>query len=163
VPVLVIEKAFLPDSGGPGRKRGGLAQIVATRKLTDDAEPCHVGLYPNAVMAPMDGLFGGKPGRAGAAWITESNGDKRDLGVGALSRFTQTDQRGDLVLAGGSGFGDPWTRSYEEVQRDLDEGYVTAKGAQEDYGCVIGKNGRIDRAASDARRGARELVPEPAE
>ena len=46
---------------------------------------------------------------------------------------------------------------------DLDEGYVTAKGAQEDYGCVIGKNGRIDRAASDARRGARELVPEPAE
>ncbi len=163
VPVLVVEKAFLADSGGPGRKRGGLAQIVATRKLSDDTGDCHVGLYPNAVMAPMSGLFGGKPGRSGAAWFTDSDGERRDLGVGALSRFTLTDQRGDLVLAGGSGFGDPWTRSYEEVQRDLDEGYITAKGAREDYGCVVGDDGRIDRAASDARRAARELVPEPAE
>ncbi len=162
VPVLVIEKAFLPDSGGPGRKRGGLAQIVATRKLSDDSEACHVGLYPNAVMASMDGLFGGKPGRPGAAWITDGDGTKTDLGVGALARFTRTDQRGDLVLAGGSGFGDPWTRSYDEVQRDLDEGYVTTTGARDDYGCVVDQNGRIDRDASDAHRAARARVREPA-
>ena len=162
VPVLVIEKAFLPDSGGPGRKRGGLAQMVATRKLSDDSEACHVGLYPNAVMASMDGLFGGKPGRPGAAWITDGDGTKTDLGVGALARFTRTDQRGDLVLAGGSGFGDPWTRSYDEVQRDLDEGYVTTTGARDDYGCVVDQNGRIDRDASDAHRAARARVREPA-
>ena len=163
VPVLVIEKAFLSDSGGPGRNRGGLAQIVATRKLSDDTGDCHVGLYPNAVKVPMSGLFGGKAGRSGAAWITESNGEKRDLGVGALARFTRTDQRGDLVLAGGSGFGDPWTRNYDEVQRDLDEGYVTAKGARDDYGCVVDDTGCIDRKASEAHRSARARKREPAE
>ena len=43
VPVVVIEKALLPDSGGPGRKRGGLAQIVSTRKLSDNDELGLVG------------------------------------------------------------------------------------------------------------------------
>ena len=163
VPVLVIEKALLPDSGGAGHRRGGLAQIVATRKLNDDAEPCQVGLYPNGVKAPMTGLFGGKPGRRGAARFTDSGGEKTDLGVGTLVRFTRTDQRGDLVLAGGSGYGDPCTRSYDAVQRDLDEGYVTERGAFEDYGCVVGDDGRIDRDASDERRAKRAKVREPAE
>ena len=39
VPVLVEEKAFLPDSGGPGRSRGGLGQRVRFRKLHDDGLP----------------------------------------------------------------------------------------------------------------------------
>lgn len=151
VPVQVVEKAFLPDSGGPGRQRGGLAQIVSTRKLDGD-EPCQVGLYPNGVKAPMEGHFGGKPGRPGSAWFIDSSGEKRDLGVGALARYTRSDQRGDLVLAGGSGFGDPWTRDYDDIQRDLDEGYVTAQGARDDYGCIVNEHGRIDRTASDARR-----------
>ncbi|NKB55790.1 MAG: methylhydantoinase [Alphaproteobacteria bacterium] len=163
VPVLVIEKAFLSDSGGPGRKRGGLAQIVATRKLNDDGEACQVGLYPNGVKAPMAGLFSGKPGRAGQALVTESDGTKTDLGVGALTRLIQTDQRADLFLAGGSGFGDPWTRTYDEVQRDLDEGYISADGARHDYGCVVEADGRIDQEASDSLRMKNVKVREPAE
>ena len=158
VPVLVEEKSLLPDSGGPGRKRGGLAQIVATRKLRDDEEPCQVGLYPNGVKAPMQGHYGGKPGRSGAARFIESDGSTSDLGVGALAHFTNTGQRGDLVLAGGSGYGDPWTRDYEDVQRDLDEGYVTAEGAEADYGCIVDMDGQIDRPASDDRRATRQAA-----
>ena len=158
VPVLVEEKSLLPDSGGPGRKRGGLAQIVATRKLRDDEEPCQVGLYPNGVKAPMQGHYGGKPGRSGAARFIESDGSTSDLGVGALAHFTNTGQRGDLVLAGGSGYGDPWTRDYEDVQFDLDEGYVTAEGAEADYGCVVDMDGQIDRSASDDRRATRQAA-----
>ena len=40
------------------------------------------------------------------------------------------------------------------VESDLANGYITAAGAA-DYGCVVGPDGRIDRAASEARR--REL------
>ena len=154
VPVVVIEKALLPDSGGPGRKRGGLAQIVSTRKLSDNDELCQVGLYPNGVKAPMQGLYGGRPGRSGSARFMESDGSVRDLGVGALAHFTETHQRGDLILSGGSGYGDPWSRDYDDVQRDLDEGYVTASGAKTDYGCVVSANGKVDRTASDALRKA---------
>lgn len=163
VPVLVIEKSFVPDSGGAGRKRGGLAQVVVTRKLRDDGEPCHVGLYPNGVKAPMDGLFGGKPGHSGSGWIVDGDGEHIDLGVGALTKLAQTDRRANLVLAGGSGFGDPRTRTYEEVQKDLDEGYITPGGALQDYSCVVETNGRIDRGASDALRTENITVREPAE
>jgi 5-oxoprolinase (ATP-hydrolysing) len=163
VPVVVVEKAFLPDSGGPGRKRGGLAQIVATRKLFDDKEACQVGLYPNGVKAPMAGLFGGKPGHSGKASITDGDGVTTDLGVGALTRLSATDQRADLQLAGGSGFGDPWTRRYEEIQHDLNDGYITPDGAFEDYGCVVREDGEIDRHASDARRETRLKLRESAE
>ena len=152
VPVLVVKKEFLPDSGGPGHKRGGLAQVVETRKLRDDHEPCQVGLYPNGVNAPMRGLYGGKPGRPGSARFTESDGSTQDLGVGALARYTNTGQLSDLILAGGSGYGDPWSRSYEDVQSDLDDGYVTVDGAETDYGCVVGADGQIDRTASKKRR-----------
>ena len=72
-------------------------------------------------------------------------------------------QRGDLVLAGGSGFGDPWTRSFDEVQRDLDEGYVTAKGARDDYGCIVDDSGQIDCDASEACRAKHAMVHEPTE
>ncbi len=163
VPVQVVEKAFIADSGGPGRKRGGLAQIVSTRKLLDDGEPCQVGLYPNGVKAPMAGLFGGKPGRSGSAHVTDKDGTEENLGVGALTKLTRTDQRADLLLAGGSGFGNPWTRSYDEVQHDLDEGYISADGARQDYGCVVGEENQIERGASDALRTSHSKVHGPAE
>jgi len=163
VPVLVIEKGLVPDSGGPGRKRGGLAQVVVTRKLRNDGEPCHVGLYPNGVKAPMDGLFGGKPGLSGSAWIVDSDGEQIDLGVGALTKLAQTDRRANLILAGGSGFGDPRTRTYEEVQQDLDEGYITPDSALRDYGCVVEADNWINQEASDALRAKNTQVREPAE
>ena len=72
--------------------------------------------------------------------------------MGALVRYTDTDQLGDLILAGGSGYGDPWSRSYEDVQNDLDAGYVSVDGAETDYGCVVGADGQIDRTASKKRR-----------
>ena len=38
VPALVIEKAFMADSGGAGRRRGGLGQVISARKLENDGE-----------------------------------------------------------------------------------------------------------------------------
>ena len=49
VPVLVLEKAYLPDSGGPGRHRGGLGQRVRIRKLEDDGQTTLVSVYPEGV------------------------------------------------------------------------------------------------------------------
>ena len=152
VPVLVTEKRLVPDTGGPGRKRGGLSQIVTTRKLHADDLPCQVGLYPNGVRVPIEGLFDGRPGGRGSATLVAADGGRTDLGIGGLSQLCDTGQRTELVMAGGAGFGDPWTRALDDVQRDLDEGLVTPAGASRDYGCVVGPDGRIDRPASEALR-----------
>ena len=58
--ILVVCKEFIIDSAGAGYKRGGLGQIVKVRKLYKDNILCKAGIYPNGVMSPIKGLFGGK-------------------------------------------------------------------------------------------------------
>ena len=152
MPVLVIEKTLVADSGGPGAHRGGLSQQLVTRKRDDDGVTCQVGLYPNGVTVGIDGLFGGASGMLARAWIEQSDGQARDMGVGGLGHLTSIDQTATIRLAGGSGYGDPLTRDYDSVQRDLDDGYVTPEGARRDYGCVVMPCGTIDREASEGLR-----------
>ena len=54
-------------------------------------------------------------------------------------------------------------RPIEEVQRDLDGGYVSRQGAERDYGGAVGGDGRIDAAASEALRNRRAHEPEAAQ
>ncbi len=61
VPVPVIEKSYLTDSGGAGKHRGGLGQRVRLRKIADDDLATLVSLYPEGVNNPIPGLFGGMP------------------------------------------------------------------------------------------------------
>ena len=166
VPAIVIEKAFLADSGGPGCQRGGLGQVISARKLDDDGKPCQVGLYPMGVLKQVQGLFGGRPGGRSGGTVGRFDGAARDVGVGALSVLETPEEYAELRVAGGSGFGDPLERAFEAVQRDLDAGYVTAKGAERDYGCVVGADGVVDRAASERRRAGRAgrasgIAPDP--
>jgi 5-oxoprolinase (ATP-hydrolysing)/N-methylhydantoinase A len=145
VPILVLEKNYLADTAGPGRKRGGLGQIVRARKLFDDGRPAQVGLYPNGVLVQTPGLFGGRPGSLpGAAVRNAPDRQGEEVGIGALVTLTSASEIAELRLAGGSGFGDPLQRPVEAVQRDLDSGYVTPQAARREYGCVIDGNGRID-------------------
>ena len=156
VPALVIEKAFVTDSGGPGRRRGGLGQVISARKLEDDAKPCQVGLYPMGVLRPVPGLFGGRPGGRSGGTVGRFDGAARDVGVGALAVLDTPEEYAELRVAGGSGFGDPMERPVEAVQRDLDAGYVSAEGARREYGCVVGEDGAIDRVASERLRASRK-------
>ena len=156
VPALVIEKAFMADSGGPGRQRGGLGQVISARKLENDGRPCQVGLYPTGVLKPVAGLFGGRSGGRAGGIVGRFDGATRDVGVGALSVLETTVEYAELRVAGGSGFGDPMERPIEAVQRDLDAGYVTAEGAEREYGCVVDADGIIDRAASERLRTSRK-------
>ena len=159
VPALVLEKAFVADSGGPGRQRGGLGQVIAARKLENDGKSCQVGLYPNGVLRPVAGLFGGRPGGRAGGLVGRSDGATEDVGLGALSVLETAAEHAELRVAGGSGFGDPLTRPFEAVQRDLDADHVTEEGARRDYGCIVGADGTIDRAASERLRADRTGRP----
>jgi 5-oxoprolinase (ATP-hydrolysing)/N-methylhydantoinase A len=163
-PILVLEKAYLSDSGGPGRQRGGLGQAIRARRLFDDDRPTQVGLYPNGVAVATNGLFGGKPGAAARAAVrTDHAAQVSDLGIGALATLKSPNDVAELDMAGGSGYGDPLVRPLEAVQSDLDDGYVTSEGARRDYGCVVGKDGRIDAAASEMLRAKKVGELEPAD
>jgi 5-oxoprolinase (ATP-hydrolysing)/N-methylhydantoinase A len=153
VPVLVIEKAYVPDSGGPGRHRGGLGQRVTLRKLYGDGLPTLASVYPEGVGIQVPGLFGGKPGRSAGGVVRDESGKILiDCGTGQLVSTTTDQEIVEVHLSGGSGFGSPFERPLAAIARDLAEGYITAEAAARDYGVVIGADGKLDEAASAQRR-----------
>jgi 5-oxoprolinase (ATP-hydrolysing)/N-methylhydantoinase A len=151
-PAVVLEKAYAPDTAGPGCHRGGVGQVVRFRKRRTDERELLAGVYPEGVGIAYAGLDSGRAGGAVRATLTTGSGTE-DLGTGRLVIMRRDDEIVEIVLAGGAGFGDPLARPYDRIDADLAEGYVTAEGAARDYGVVVGKDGRVDRAASDRRRG----------
>ena len=142
VPVLVIEKTYLADSGGPGRHRGGLGQRVRLRKLADDGLTTLVSVYPEGVDHVPDGLFGGRAGGAARGAVRDGTGT-RDCGTGDLVSITRTDEVVEVVLAGGAGYGEPGERDRAAVADDVRDGRVTSEAAARDYGYEVGARTRV--------------------
>ena len=141
VPVLVLEKSYVTDSGGPGRHRGGLGQRVRLRKLRDDGQPAIASLYPEGVAIDTPGLFRGKAGGGACGGVRSAPGEPfEDVGTGQLITLANTSQEVELVLAGGSGFGDPAERDPRAVAEDVADGYVSAGAAEREYAVVIAEN-----------------------
>jgi 5-oxoprolinase (ATP-hydrolysing) len=136
-PVLVLEKSFVTDSGGPGSHRGGLGVRTRLRKLYDDGLPTLASVYPEGVGVTVEGLHGGLPGGGVRGVVLDPAGNvTRDCGTGELVTLTRTDQIVEVQLAGGAGFGNPHDRSRELVEQDIAEGFVSPRAAERAYGYV---------------------------
>jgi len=125
VPMVIEEKAFIADSGGAGRYRGGPAQRLRFRSVA--TQPITMTIRHERVTYPPRGLLGGKPGAAG-----------RDLLDGEpIAAKSRTElQSGQVVTfetAGGGGMHPPEERSEAAVQSDIAHGLVTPAAARRDY------------------------------
>jgi N-methylhydantoinase B len=125
-PLVFWRRELLPDSGGAGRQMGGLGQHIEIESTA--AEPLDVTLQFDRVRNPAQGIFGGLPG--GPSRLSLNDGQP----VPSKGRIVM--QQGDRLhvdYAGGGGYGPPSERSREAVRRDLRNGLITARAAQELY------------------------------
>jgi N-methylhydantoinase B len=145
-PFLLLGKTLRPDSGGPGRRRGGLGVEKTYRILS----PCKVSLKFERGQCPPWGLMGGG---AGASPFVEIR--RADDEVLRVWKGTYALERGDtmrVVAGGGGGFGPPWEREPDRVLADIAAGYVTPAHAAEAYGILLGPDDVLDIAATERRR-----------
>jgi N-methylhydantoinase B len=151
-PVRIERYEFLPDSGGAGKYRGGLATRRDIRIMADRVSFARYG--DRHKIAPQ-GLFGGLPGSLGAFVLNPGMTSERRLASKGLDTLTD----GDLVslrLPGAGGYGDPTERPLEAINEDLADGKITATAATSAYRVVIAsETGLVDGAATASLRAKR--------
>jgi N-methylhydantoinase B len=148
-PVRIEKLALATDSGGPGKRRGGLGYDKHIRLLQD---AFFVSTADRSILGPY-GLAGGMAAPPYQATIDGGDplpgmNDDVPLRAGSLLRLRTT---------GGGGWGDPFEREPALVLRDVLQGRVSGESAERDYGVVI-REGHIAELRRDGARQARPFV-----
>jgi N-methylhydantoinase B len=121
-PCRITRFDIVPDSGGAGQWRGGLA----LRRDYDLQEDATVIRRFNKIRFPPAGLAGGAAGTP--ARFVVRPGTDREVETQSSARFElMAGDRFFVQSAGGGGYGDPARRHAAAIARDLAEGYVTKK------------------------------------
>lgn len=119
-PLVFRRKELRPDSGGEGRSRGGLGQVIEIESRI--GKPFELLAAFDRIDHPARGVDGGGNGAAGSVSLAS--------GTPLKGKGFQTIPPGDRLVVltpGGGGVGPAAERAEEAVARDLAEGYVTAK------------------------------------
>jgi N-methylhydantoinase B len=131
-PLLVEKLALRTDSGGAGKRRGGLGYEKHYRALVD----CRTIVTADRVRLGCYGVNGGKAGQPFCVTVDVS-GTARDLGGLVDGEPVLKGQVVRVVTTGGGGWGDPLEREPELVLRDVTEGRVSLAAARDSYGVIV--------------------------
>src|SRR5882762_6321963 len=152
-PLVVERYALVPDSGGAGRRRGGLGveRVVRARiPMTMNTQVERAHCKPWGLDSGLEGTGNQVALRQGGHWKTDFPNAK--VLVASLKKDDAFLIRG----GGGGGYGNPLERAIDEVVEDVRQGYVSIKAAAEHYGVVIDPETlAVDRVASERLRATR--------
>jgi N-methylhydantoinase B len=131
-PALIRSYGFRPDTGGPGRFRGGCGL-----HRTFEVEPeARLYLWFERSVTPGWGLFGGRDAVGPDVVVNPGRSDERHM-LKTNAHRLEPGSIVELLTGGGGGFGDPLEREPERVVVDVRDGYVSIEAAARDYGVVI--------------------------
>jgi N-methylhydantoinase B len=152
-PLLVEKLALRTDSGGAGKRRGGLGYEKHYRALVD----CRTIVTADRVRLGCYGLNGGKAGEPFCVTV-DLAGEGRELGGLVDGEPVLKGEIVRVVTTGGGGWGDPLEREPALVLADVVEGRVSVERARDDYGVVLIGDGTanvaVDEPATKERRAA---------
>lgn len=150
-PVELLRFELVPDSGGAGQFRGGLAYVREYRMLGEGQFSGRIG----QLLTPPLGREGGQSGSSGVTVLNPgTEGERVITSVDGNVRL----KAGDVLrreMTGAGGYGDPLLRDVGRVLDDVRDGYVSVQSAKTDYGVVVVARGHtwdVDEAATAARR-----------
>ena len=145
-PLIVEKLALRTDSGGAGKRRGGLGYEKHYRPLVD----CHTIVTADRVLLGCYGVNGGKAGKPFVVTIDPAGADERRLGGLVDGAAVRAGEIVRVETTGGGGWGDPLEREVDLVVRDVLQGKISTQAAREDYGVVLAGTGSASGVSADA-------------
>ena len=139
-PLMVEEYGMVPDSGGAGRHRGGLA---LAREISATVDDITFSARSDGHVLAAPGAEGGADG--GCARLVRNHGkNTAEVLPSKVSNLRmQAGESMRLETAGGGGFGPPSERAAASLAADLRSGKTSEPQAETDYG---------SQAVTEARR-----------
>jgi len=155
---FVVERLGLAiDSGGAGRRRGGLGYEKHIRMLLD---AYFMSIADRSILSCW-GVRGGRAGKPFSVTIDPGGPAEREVDALADGEPVRAGEVIRIRTTGGGGWGDPLDRPYREVLRDVQWRKVSIQGAANDYGVVVtgaDDAATVDVAASDALQASRRAA-----
>jgi N-methylhydantoinase B len=148
---MFTQWALRPDSGGPGKHRGGLGAIYEIEALAEGGADVFL-IGERGKFAPF-GVNGGGPAALNRFVYETDQGEKTPPLVSKITDIRiRHGQKVRLETPGGGGFGNPAERDPASVARDVRLGYVTREAARRDYKVVLADDLAPDLAATAKAR-----------
>jgi N-methylhydantoinase B len=152
-PIMFTQWALRPDSGGPGRHRGGLGAVYELELLEEEADAF---IFAERARFGPQGVAGGSPGALNRFRYEQDDGfHAPPLASKMVGIRLRRGQRVRLESPGGGGYGPALERDPAAVARDVRLGYVSVEAARRDYGVVVAAEGAVDGPATRAERSSR--------
>ncbi len=156
VPIVMRGYDLIPDTGGAGEYRGGLAVRLDFQFYHPHAIVTARGME-RFKLQPW-GVAGGRAGTSGSCVVNRGSEHAREIGKVDVLHLEPGDVVSIYSPAGG-GHGDPRKRDPERVLADARAGFVSEERALRDYGVVL-KDGWVD---VEGTKRARAAMPAPCE
>ena len=157
-PLRIERYELVPDSGGAGQWRGGLAVMRQLRYLGERAT---LQLRSDRRHHRPFGVHGGLPGAASTNLLLDDG--REEQWPTKFVRPLLRNQAIRHVTAGAGGYGDPLLRDPARVLDDVRNGKVSVKAAERDYGVrVSGPPWCVEEPATRELRAARVSSPDTA-
>jgi N-methylhydantoinase B len=133
-PLIFWRKEYRQDSGGAGRTRGGLGQVIEIASAI--GSPFELLAAFDRIDHPPRGRDGGRDGAAGYVGLTSGKPLK-----GKGFQLVRADDRLLILTPGGGGMGPPEARDPDKVAADMLDDLVSTETAQLVYRYNAGNRG----------------------
>lgn len=146
-PLRIRRYELRPDSGGPGKYRGGLGCV---REIETAGGTVRFSLTGDGYHIPPQGLFGGGSGATATAYLRRGR-SRRVLRAGLSDGVLAPGDVLELLTPGGGGYGISIERDVGAVLEDVLAGRISVRHAEECYGVVV-RGGAVDTEKTETRR-----------
>ncbi|MYF84547.1 MAG: hydantoinase B/oxoprolinase family protein, partial [Acidimicrobiia bacterium] len=130
-PLLIDHYGYRPDTGGPGKHRGGVGISRVYRFL---APATAIAILYKTVSPPW-GINGGK--EADPNHVVIDPGTENEERKAGSYNFLEAGQVLANNTGGGGGWGNPFERDPALVAKDVRNGFVSVEAAERDYGVAV--------------------------